>query len=240
MSQEHEEQQSSSSSPPRLVAGIVLFPGVTQLDYIGPLTTFALHFQTYLLHHTLDAVETDIAPVRALPTATFDELDQVDILVVPGGPLSSINPLLSDASFLGQLRRLGSRARYVTSVCTGSLLLGRAGLLDGYKATTHWTSLDVLKAMGIETLNQRVVHDRNRITAGGVTAGIDFGLTLLQLLKSDDVAKLTQLIMEYDPNPPINAGSPQTAGQHLTSTATQLFRSDTEKALQIVATPALL
>ncbi len=166
------------------------------------MTAFAPHFRTYLLHHTLDAVTTDIDAVIALPTATFDQVDQVDILMVPGAPNKHINRLLCDTRFLAQLRRLGSGAQYITSVCTGSLLLARAGLLDGFRATSHWSALEVLAAMGIETVKQRVVHDRNRITAGGVTAGIDFSLTLLEKLKGIDAAKLTQLMMEYDPAPP--------------------------------------
>lgn len=230
----------SEQNEKKLAVGIVLYDGVTQLDYIGPLTAFAPHFRTYLLHHTLDAVTTDIDAVMALPTATFDQVDQVDILMVPGAPNKHINRLLCDTRFLAQLRRLGSGAQYITSVCTGSLLLARAGLLDGFRATSHWSALEVLAAMGIETVKQRVVHDRNRITAGGVTAGIDFGLTLLEKLKGIDAAKLTQLMMEYDPAPPINAGSPEGAGEKLTAFARQSSKKDVDEGIRIVATPASL
>lgn len=105
-----------------------------------------------------------------------------------------------------------AHATYVTSVCSGSFILGAAGLLQGYKATSHWASRDILPMFGAEPVEARVVVDHNRITGGGVTAGIDFGLVLLAKLRGDDIAKVTQLAMEYDPEPPFNAGSPTSAG----------------------------
>ncbi len=115
---------------------------------------------------------------------------------------------MEDVDALRFLAARAPRAKYVTSVCSGSLILAAAGLLQGYKATTHWSSYDVLAALGVEVAEGRVVVDRNRITGGGVTAGIDFGLVLLAALRGDDVAKMTQLALEYDPAPPFNAGAP--------------------------------
>jgi len=118
---------------------------------------------------------------------------------------------MSDVEVLGFLADRGSRARYVTSVCSGSLILGAAGLLDGYRAGCHWTALDLLSLFGAQPSQDRVVTDRNRVTGGGVTAGIDFGLTLLAQMFGEDTAKLSQLAMEYDPKPPFDSGSPRVA-----------------------------
>ncbi len=116
---------------------------------------------------------------------------------------------------------------YVTSVCSGSLLLGMAGLLDGYRAATHWACYDVLEALGVQPGRERVVVDRNRFTGGGVTAGIDFGLTLLAELRGEQVAKVTQLLMEYDPAPPFDTGNPRVAGPELTTAALKIMGEDT-------------
>ncbi|WP_454253951.1 DJ-1/PfpI family protein [Pseudomonas sp. Marseille-Q7302] len=124
-------------------------------------------------------------------------------------------------------RSAGRRASYITSVCSGSLLLGIAGLLNGYRAATHWALYDVLEALGIDTGRERVVADGNRLTGGGVTAGIDFGLTLLAELRGEHAAKLTQLMMEYDPQPPFDTGHPRTAGLELTELALNLMGLDT-------------
>jgi cyclohexyl-isocyanide hydratase len=122
--------------------------------------------------------------------------------------------IMKDAEILGFLQQQSKSAHYVTSVCTGSMILA-AGLLQDYKATCHWAFRDQLAMLGVEVMPQRVVIDRDRITGAGVTSGIDFGLTLLALLYSEDVAKMTQLMMEYVPEPPFNAGSPETAGKEI-------------------------
>ena len=134
----------------------------------------------------------------------------------------------------------GARAKYITSVCSGSLLLGAAGLLQGYKATSHWAAREGLSAFGAEPADARVVVDRNRITGGGVTAGIDFGLVVLAKLRGDDAAKFTQLAMEYDPEPPFNSGSPKTADpaivqQALSTMASYMWREAREQPKQRVA-----
>jgi cyclohexyl-isocyanide hydratase len=119
---------------------------------------------------------------------------------------------MTDADVLEFLADRAPKSRYVTSVCSGSLLLGAAGLLKGYKATSHWAARELLKGFGAEPVEARVVVDRNRITGGGVTAGIDFGLVLLAKLRGEEAARMTQLAMEYHPEPPFNSGSPKTAG----------------------------
>jgi cyclohexyl-isocyanide hydratase len=113
------------------------------------------------------------------------------------------------------LARVGATARYVTSVCTGSVILGMAGLLKGYRAATHWAFYEPLEVLGIEASHERVAVDRNRITGGGVTAGVDFGLTVIAALKGQNAAEFTQLALEYDPKPPFNAGHPRTARQEI-------------------------
>jgi len=148
-----------------------------------------------------------------LPHTTLSEAPQFDVLCVPGG--FGVVPLLQDAEVLEFLRRQAASARYVTAVCTGSLLLGAAGLLNGYSATTHWAFHDLLARCGALPVRQRVVIDRNRITAGGVTSGIDFGLRLAAEMHGEQLARGIQLGIEYDPEPPFDSGSPERASPEL-------------------------
>ena len=200
----------TSSPPTPLTVGMVLFPGVTQLDLTGPYEVLARMPGT-----TVRLVASTLEPVRSewgmaiVPDATFDDAPPIDILCVPGG--WGVNARLEDEQLLAFLRERGERARYVTSVCSGALLLGAAGLLRGYRATTHWLSLDLLAFFGAKSVEERVVHDRNRITGAGVSAGIDFGLVLAAELFGDDVAQSIQLAIEYHPAPPFDSGSPHTA-----------------------------
>lgn len=199
---------------PLLQIGMVLYPGLTMLDLIGPQNVLAPHAATHLLWKDRSLVPSD-SGVSLQPTATFSECpDDLDILFVPGG--FGTADAMVDEDILRFLRDRGPRSRYVTSVCTGSLVLAAAGLMQGYKATTHWATRHILEAFGVECVQARVVVDRNRISGGGVTAGIDFGLTLLALLRGDDAAKMTQLMLEYDPAPPFDAGTPEGAGPELT------------------------
>ncbi|AUX39968.1 glutamine amidotransferase [Sorangium cellulosum] len=199
---------------PLLQVGMVLYPGLTMLDLIGPQNVLAPHAATHLLWKTRDLVTSD-SGVSIQPTATFRDCpDELDILFVPGGIGTA--DAMADQEILQFLRDRGARSKYVTSVCTGSLVLAAAGLMQGYKATTHWATRHILEAFGVECVRARVVVDRNRISGGGVTAGIDFGLTLLGLLRGDDAARLTQLMLEYDPAPPFDAGTPEAAGPELT------------------------
>jgi cyclohexyl-isocyanide hydratase len=190
--------------------GMVLFEGVTQLDLTGPYEVFARMPRTrvWLIAPSLTPVRTEWG-MRIVPDATFDTAPPLDLLCVPGG--WGINAVLDDEALLAFLRSRGASARYVTSVCSGALLLGAAGLLRGYRATTHWLSLDLLPSFGAEVVAERVVRDRNRITGGGVTAGIDFGLFIAGELFGEATAQAIQLAIEYDPAPPYASGSPQGA-----------------------------
>jgi cyclohexyl-isocyanide hydratase len=194
----------------QLSVGMVLFPGLTQLDLTGAYEVLARMPDTrvHLVASSLDPVRTEWG-LSILPDATFGDAPPLDVLCVPGG--WGVNAYLDDEELLYFLRARGERARYVTSVCSGALLLGAAGLLRGYRATTHWLSLDLLALLGAEPVRQRVVRDRNRITGAGVTAGIDFGLALAAELFGPAAAQRIQLAIEYTPAPPFDSGSPDTA-----------------------------
>ncbi len=194
--------------------GMLLYPGLTQLDLTGPFELFhRIHeAQVHLIWKDKKPVFAD-SGLGLLPTATLADAPQLDVLFVPGG--GGQVGLLNDSQVLEFLRDQGARAKYVTSVCTGALLLGAAGLLRGYRAATHWAYLDLLPSVGAIAVNERVVVDRNRITAGGVTAGIDFGLRIFAQLAGEDAAKRAQLMIEYDPAPPFRSGHPRDADREL-------------------------
>jgi cyclohexyl-isocyanide hydratase len=193
-----------------LQIGLLLFPDVTQLDLTGPWEVFARTpgVECHLIWKDLQPVRSDRG-LSILPTTTFADCPPLDVLCVPGGPGQIA--LMSDDVTLNFLRQQAEQAKWVTSVCTGSLVLGAAGLLKGYCATSHWSSIDQLALLGAEPVSQRVVRDRNRISGAGVTSGIDFALTLVAEIAGDAVAKSVQLQMEYDPEPPFTSGSPHTA-----------------------------
>jgi cyclohexyl-isocyanide hydratase len=196
--------------------GMLVFPGMTVLDLIGPQQYFAVApgRTTHLLGKTRDPVVSD-SGVPILPTTTFDEAPQeLEILFVPGG-FQGTAATIADRDVLAFVASRGQRAKYVTSVCTGALILGAAGLLQGYQATTHWAYHELLPLVGAEPVAARVVEDGNRLTGGGVTSGIDFGLTLLARLAGEDYARGWQLGTEYDPHPPFAAGTPQQAGEFI-------------------------
>lgn len=193
---------------------MLLYPRLTQLDLTGPFEVFARfpELKLHLVAKTLDPVA-DGSGLRLLPTASFASAPQANILFVPGGP-GQID-LMDDRETLDFLRLQALGAAYVTSVCTGSLVLAAAGLLTGYRATTHWLSLNQLAYFGVTPVDERVVEDRNRITGGGVTSGIDFALTLAARLFGEERAKSVQLGMEYDPEPPFVGGSTRSAEPEL-------------------------
>lgn len=192
-----------------LQIGMLLYRGFTLLDLAGPQTAFGIHGQTHLIWKTMDPVPTDMG-VSMNPTMTFADVpDNLDVLFVPGG-FGTID-VMQDKEILDFLARTGSTARYITSVCTGSAILGMAGLLEGYRAATHWAFYEPLEALGVEASHERVCVDRNRITGGGVTAGVDFGLTVIAEIKGREAAEFTQLALEYDPQPPFNSGHPRSA-----------------------------
>jgi cyclohexyl-isocyanide hydratase len=194
-----------------LQIGIVLFPRVTQLDFTGPLQVFSSvpDTQVHLIWKKIEPVTSD-SVMTITPTVSFADCPQLDVICVPGG--GGQVEVMVDAEALEFLRKQAAKARYVTSVCTGSLILGAAGLLKGYKSACHWAWRDMLKDFGAIAVAERVVRDRNRISGGGVTAGIDFGLTVAAELAGDEVAKSIQLVLEYDPQPPFDSGSPEKAG----------------------------
>jgi len=190
----------------------LLFPNVTQLDLTGPAQVMSRIGQANieLVAKTNHPVVTD-SGFNLTPTATFATLTDCHILCVPGG--MGVQDAMEDEDTIAWVRHVAGRATWVTSVCTGSLLLGAAGLLQGYRATTHWTSHHLLAAFGAIPVKQRVVFDRNRVTGGGVTAGIDFGLALVAAIRGEEHARFVQLSLEYNPEPPFDAGSPETAGE---------------------------
>lgn len=199
-----------------LTVGMVLFDGLTQLDLTGPYEVLARMPDTrvMLVAERPELVRSEWG-LRILPDTTFDEAPQFDVLCVPGG--WGVNACLEHEPLLAFLRRQSQHTRYITSVCSGSLLLGAAGLLSGYRATTHWMSHDLLPLFGAEPVQQRVVRDRDRITGGGVTAGIDFGLVLAEALFGPATAQAIQLAVEYDPAPPFDSGSPVSAPEEIRS-----------------------
>ncbi len=200
-----------------LAIGILVFPGVQQLDLTAPYEVFASVPGT-----TMHLVWRDTAPLVAstglvlAPTTTFADCPALDVLCVPGG--AGIDPLLRDAEAVDFVRRQAGRVRILAAVCTGALLLGAAGLLEGRRATTHWMAHDLLAAFGAIPVKARVVRDGNLVTAGGVTAGIDFGLTVVAELCGRDQAEAVQLQLEYAPEPPFAAGTPDTARPEVVAT----------------------
>lgn len=194
----------------QFTVGMLLFDGVTQLDLTGPYEVFARmpNTRVHLIAASLAPVRTEWG-MQITPDASFDSAPPLDLLCVPGG--WGVDARLEDETMLAFLRTRAERAAYVTSVCSGALILGAAGLLSGYRATTHWMSLDLLPFFGAEPIQERVVRDRNRITGGGVTAGIDFALVVAAELFGDPVAQRIQLAIEYVPAPPFESGTPRTA-----------------------------
>lgn len=194
---------------PHTRVGMLLFPNLTQLDLTGPYEVFSRmpRTQIHLLAPSPDPVVSEKG-LTLLPDTSFEACPSLDIIFVPGGP--GINALLTDPVYINFLQNQAQKAKYITSVCTGSLVLAAAGLLEGYRATTHWLSMDLLAAFGVHTSEERVVIDRNRITGGGVTAGIDIALTIASRLFDENVAKSIQLAIEYNPAPPFHCGHPST------------------------------
>jgi len=196
--------------------GLLLFPDITQLDMTGPYEVF-IKFpgaKVHLVWKTRDPV-TAGGGMQIVPTTTFADCPQLDLICVPGG--SGMNALLNDTETLAFIRNQAKAARYVTSVCTGALVLGAAGLLKGKRAATHWMSREMLSAFGATPVAERVVVDGNVITGGGVTAGIDFALRVAADAFGPELAQSIQLGIEYDPHPPFDSGSPERADPALTA-----------------------
>jgi cyclohexyl-isocyanide hydratase len=201
---------------------MLLYPNITQLDLTGPQEVLARipGVEVRLYWKTLEPVTS--ATGLLLPTATLDDASPIDLLFVPGGP-GQIE-LMCDQQVVDFLRRAAKQARYVTSVCTGSLLLAAAGLLNGYRATTHWMAMEDLSLLGAIAVEERVVIDRNRITGAGVTAGIDLALVIVSQIWGLPMARGVQLGLEYDPQPLFAAGSPKSASRQEVERAIERMR----------------
>ena len=220
---------------PKVKVAMLVYPGMFLQDLVGPLAVFEslMNKEIHLVWKNLDPVGNEkdpqpLIPVR--PTTTFAQCpSDLDVLFVPGGVPGTFT-VMEDPEVLRFLADKARTARFVTSVCTGSLILGAAGLLKGYRATSYWSTVDVLKDLGAIPVRERVVIDRNRITGGGVTAGIDFGLTIAALVTSKDYAQAIQLYLEYDPAPPFNAGSPDKAPPLARQFLTDMFAGMVDNA----------
>jgi cyclohexyl-isocyanide hydratase len=207
------EEEVQGMAPQRLI-GMLIFPRLTQLDMTGPYEVLARLPNTavHLVAHTLDPVKTDRG-MMIVPTVTFADCPPLDVVMVPGGP--GQQDLMEDPVALEFLQRQAATAKYVTSVCTGSLVLAAAGLLKGKRATCHWAAIEHLALLGAIPASERVVVDGNIVTGAGVASGIDFALALAAILESEQVAREIQLQIEYDPAPPFNSGSPRTASAEM-------------------------
>ena len=206
----------SPETTPRTTVAFLLFPGITQLDFTAPAQALSRMPGARLIGAaaTLDPIATD-SGFSILPTHDFASAPQADILCVPGG--HGVTEALSDAVTIDFVARQAAGAQWVTSVCTGAFLLGRAGLLAGKRATTHWAYTHLLPLVGAEPVAARVVEDGNVVTSGGVTSGLDFALTLIARLHGDAVAQAIQLAIEYDPAPPFAGGHPDRAPESVTA-----------------------
>lgn len=206
-----------SNSQPYIV-GLVFYPGMTALDIVGPQTVFNSlpGVQIHRLWKVLEPIQTDDG-MTIVPDTTFADCPPLDVICVGGG--LGQRAIVDDPEVLAFIRHQGSTAKFVTSVCGGSEFLAKAGLLQGYRAATHWAFREQLAELGVEVGTERVVIDRNRMTGGGVTAGIDFGLTIVKALQGEEAAQIAQLLMEYDPAPPFDVGSPEKAGPELVNKA---------------------
>lgn len=194
--------------------GMLLFPQLTQLDLTGPFEVLSRipGATVHLVAKTLDPIAAE-GGLRLLPSTTFTTVPAIDLLFVPGG--WGQVAATEDKETIDWIRTTGERARWVTSACTGSLLLGAAGLLEGYRAATHWAFMDLLPLVGAIPTAKRVVIDRNRMTSGGVTAGIDIALTIVTEVAGREAAEMIQLQLEYDPEPPFRSGHPNVARPEL-------------------------
>lgn len=203
---------------------MLVYPGMTALDLVGPQYMFAnvLGAKVHLVGKTRDPVPCDTG-ISIVPTMTFAEArENPEVLFVPGGTAGTL-AFIEDEESLAFVRTRGARATHVTSVCTGSLVLAAAGLLDGYRATSHWVVRDLLRHGGAIPVDERVVVDRNRVTGAGVSAGLDMGLVMVARMRGETYAKACQLLAEYDPRPPFSAGTPAGAGPETTKLFDDMF-----------------
>lgn len=202
----------------KLNVGVFIYPKVTMLDAYGPHQVFSYveQFNAFLFAKTTDPLVSDSGAILTADYG-FDDCPEIDILVISGA--ADALDALKDKETIDFIRKAGQKAKYVTSVCTGSLFLAEVGLLDGYRAATHWGWKDCLAFYpGVTVVDQRVAIDGNRITGGGITAGLDFAFTLIGEVVGEDVAQTMQLIFQYSPEPPFSAGLPETTPNHILQT----------------------
>ena len=204
--------------------GFVIFPNLTQLDFTGPLQVLARlpEAETHIMAKTRDPVPSDCG-LSLVPTKTFAEAPQLDLLCIPGG--FGVDQAMEDDATIAFVRAQGANAKYVTSVCTGAFILGAAGLLRGKRATTHWAYHHLLPRVGAIPVQERVVRDGNTFTGGGVTAGLDFAFTVMDEIAGPEHAQAVQLGLEYDPRPPFDAGSPRRAPGPIKARADERYAS---------------
>jgi cyclohexyl-isocyanide hydratase len=218
------------SGPPLQIAMLV-YPGMTAMDMVAPQLIFSglMNSDVHLVWRSKDPVTSDTG-IPIIPTMTFAECPaELDILFVGGGTRGTW-ALMNDPEVMALFQSRGARAKLVTSVCTGSLVLGAAGLLNGYKATSHWVARDLLPLVGAIPVNARVVEDRNRITGAGVTAGMDFALRVASRLRGEEYAQILELANEYDPQPPFKSGNPQDASPKVKEFVSSYYAPATEEA----------
>ncbi|WP_413629220.1 DJ-1/PfpI family protein [Methylobacterium sp. W2] len=223
--------------PPVRIA-MLMFPGMTALDLVGPQAILAglAGDRLHLVAHQAGPVPSDTG-LTLLADTSFETCPRdVDVLFVPGGDATPAQ--MRHEATLAFLRDRAAGASWITSVCTGSLILGAAGLLDGYRATSHWCVREtVLPRLGAIPVNRRVVVDRNRITAAGISAGLDFALVLAARLRGDEYARTSQLVAEYAPEPPFSAGTPETAGPDIAARAGAILKDLADGSLAAAAGP---
>ena len=220
---------------------IVLYPGFTALDFIGPYESLRWlpDADVRFVWHEPGPIAADSGVLVVGATHSFDETPSPDVILVPGGFTTMEHA--RDEKVLDWLRRTHETATWTASVCSGSVLLAAAGLLDGKSATSHWAALTALKALGVKAVgDQRIVHEGNVVTCAGVSAGIDLGLWLTGQIGGEGRAKAIQLSMEYDPQPPFDSGHMSKASTSTKAMATAMMSKDLVKPKQLKATTGLL
>jgi len=203
--------------------GLVLYPRFTALDIVGPFQTLVdvPGLDVFFVAEKTGPVSDHTGRLSLVATKSFADVDQLDVVVVPGGMADS--GLIASDPVVEFVKRIHPTTTWTTSVCTGSIFLATAGVLDGIEATTHWASYERLRALGAIPVETRVVHRGKVITAAGVSSGIDMGLVLVAAMFGDEMAQVIQLAIEYDPQPPFDAGAPSKVTPELLELVQQLF-----------------
>ncbi len=229
---------SAISQAPDFNIVFVLFEGVTQLDFAGPVQFLARlpGAKIHVVSKDGGAVATDCG-FSILPHGCFADCPQADLLCVPGG--HGVAAALSDTAITGFVRDQAASAKWVTSVCTGAFILGAAGLLNGKRVSTHWGYTHLLAKYGAIFEEARIVYDGNLITAGGVTSGIDFALSVIATQAGDDTAQSIQLVCEYDPAPPFTGGHPSSAPQHIVDEIKARFYDGAAQRMEVAIAASL-